>query len=178
MFRCNLPPALLAERLGSLTCHCSYMGVERTPNKSQHRKLTLEKKILPLLLLGFKLATFQSRDWRSTNTLCWLQGHSKHYIKVLDHRPHSPNLAPRDWVFVCVCVCVCFKLKERQAGRKSTRSRIYQKPTFLSSTLYLLQSTEVLFRCVRSGFNSVWPVEICTLKACKSLVEIWSLVSV
>ena len=30
--------------------YCSNTGVERTPNKSQHTKLTLEKKILPPLL--------------------------------------------------------------------------------------------------------------------------------
>ena len=30
--------------------------MEQTPNKSQHRKLTLEKKILPLLLLGLNLS--------------------------------------------------------------------------------------------------------------------------
>ena len=30
-------------------------------NKSQHRKSTMEKKILPLLLQGFKPATFQSQ---------------------------------------------------------------------------------------------------------------------
>ena len=35
-------------------------GVEGTPNKSQHTKLTLEKKILLLLLPGFELTTFQS----------------------------------------------------------------------------------------------------------------------
>ena len=34
------------------------MGMERIPNKSQHTKLTLEKKILLPLLLGFELATF------------------------------------------------------------------------------------------------------------------------
>ena len=34
-------------------------------NKSQHRKSTLEKKILPPLLQGFEPATFQSRVWRS-----------------------------------------------------------------------------------------------------------------
>ena len=28
-------------------------GVERTPNKSQHTKLTLEKNIFPPLLTGF-----------------------------------------------------------------------------------------------------------------------------
>ena len=41
-------------------CHCGNTGVELTPNKSQHTKLTLEKTILPLLLLGFELATFRS----------------------------------------------------------------------------------------------------------------------
>ena len=29
MFRCNLPPALLAEQPGSLTCHCSNTGWDR-----------------------------------------------------------------------------------------------------------------------------------------------------
>ena len=33
----------------------------RTSNRSQHTKLTLEKKILPPLLPGFELATFRSR---------------------------------------------------------------------------------------------------------------------
>ena len=65
VFRCNLPPALLAEWPGSFTCHCGNMGVKRTPNKSQHTQLTLEKKILPPLLPGFELATFRSRVRRS-----------------------------------------------------------------------------------------------------------------
>ena len=60
VFRCNLRPALLAEWPGSFTCHCGNTGMERTPNKSQHTKLTLEKKILWLLLPGFELATFLS----------------------------------------------------------------------------------------------------------------------
>ena len=47
VFRCNLPSALLAEWPGSFTCHCSNTGVQRTPNKSQHTKLTLEKKNSP-----------------------------------------------------------------------------------------------------------------------------------
>ena len=64
MFQCNLAPALFEEWTGSFTCHCSNTGVEQTPNMSQHIKLTLEKKILLLLLPGFKLATFQSRIWR------------------------------------------------------------------------------------------------------------------
>ena len=69
VFRCNLPPALLAEWQGSFTCHCGNTGLERTPNKSQHTKLTLEKKILPPLLPGFELVTRQSRVRRSTNEL-------------------------------------------------------------------------------------------------------------
>ena len=46
---------------GSFTCHCGNTGVERAPNKSQHTKLTLEKKILPPPLPGFELTTFRSR---------------------------------------------------------------------------------------------------------------------
>ena len=64
VFRCNLPPALLAEWPGSFTCHCGNTGLERTPRKSQHTKLTLEKKILPPLLPGFELATFRPRARR------------------------------------------------------------------------------------------------------------------
>ena len=65
MFRCNLLPALFAEWPGSFTCHCGNRGVECTPNKSQHTKLILEKKIFPLLLLGFELTTFWSWVWCS-----------------------------------------------------------------------------------------------------------------
>ena len=69
VFSCNLPSALLAEWPGSFTCQCGNPGVERTQNKSQHKKLTLEKKILPLFLPGIELATFRSRVRRSNNKL-------------------------------------------------------------------------------------------------------------
>ena len=65
----NLPPALLAEWPGSFMCHCRNTEVKRTPNKSQHTKLTLEKKILSPLLPGFELAAVWSRVWHSTNKL-------------------------------------------------------------------------------------------------------------
>ena len=39
--------------------------MERTPNKSQHTKFTLEKKILPSFLPGFELPTFRLRVLRS-----------------------------------------------------------------------------------------------------------------
>ena len=45
----NLLPALLAE-IGVFYVPLRQHGVERTPNKSQHTKLTPEKKILPPLL--------------------------------------------------------------------------------------------------------------------------------
>ena len=41
---------ILAEWPRSFMCLCGITGVEQTPQKSQHRKLTLKKKI-PLLLL-------------------------------------------------------------------------------------------------------------------------------
>ena len=67
VFRCNLPPALFAKWPGSFTCHCGNTGMERTPNKSQHTKLPLEKKILPPLLPRLELATFRRRVQHSTN---------------------------------------------------------------------------------------------------------------
>ena len=69
---CNLPPALWAEWLGSFTCHCGNTGVEQTPNKSQHTKLTLEKKIFPLLLPGFKLKLFDHKSGTLTSKLSQL----------------------------------------------------------------------------------------------------------
>ena len=61
VYRCNLPPALLAEWPGSFTCHCGNTGMEQTLNKSRYTKLTLEKKVLQPPLPGFKLCTFWSR---------------------------------------------------------------------------------------------------------------------
>ena len=73
---------LLAEWPGPFACHCGNTGVERTPNKSQHTKLTLEKKILPPPLLpGFELATFRSRFQRSTNKLFKILPDLTHAVK-------------------------------------------------------------------------------------------------
>ena len=55
----------LVEWPGSFTCQSGSTGVEWPSNKSQHTKLTLEKKILPPLLPGFELATYRSRVRRS-----------------------------------------------------------------------------------------------------------------
>ena len=45
--------------------HCDNTRMGRTPNKSQHTKLILEKKIRPPLLPGFELATLRSQVRRS-----------------------------------------------------------------------------------------------------------------
>ena len=44
MFRCNLPPALLAEWPGSLMCHCGNTGVEQTLNKVSTQSWLRKKK--------------------------------------------------------------------------------------------------------------------------------------
>ena len=72
MFRCNLPLHFWQNDRGLLRATVVTSGVGRTPNKSQHRKLSLEKKILPPLLPGLELATFWSRVRGSTNELSWL----------------------------------------------------------------------------------------------------------
>ena len=61
-FCCNLPPALLAEWLESFTCYYSNPGWNDDRSMSQHRKLTLENK---MLLLGLKPATFRPQIQRS-----------------------------------------------------------------------------------------------------------------
>ena len=66
LFRCSLPPALL---VGFFTCQCGNTGIKQSPNKNQHRVLTLEKKILPPFLPGFELTTFRSRVRRPINKL-------------------------------------------------------------------------------------------------------------
>ena len=67
VFRCNLPPALLAEWPGSFTCYCITRRWNGYRSKSQHKRLTQEKKILPPLQQGFEPTTFQSRVRRSNH---------------------------------------------------------------------------------------------------------------
>ena len=67
VFSCNLPQALLAEWPGSFTCYYLNTGEKMDTKISQHRELTLEKKILPPLLQGFEPATFQSRVRRTNH---------------------------------------------------------------------------------------------------------------
>ena len=58
VFSCNLAPALLAEWLRSFTCYHKAWKWNGSWNMSGHRKLTMEKKLLPSLLLELKPAPF------------------------------------------------------------------------------------------------------------------------
>ena len=100
MFSCNLPPALLAEWLGSFTCYCSNMGVDGYQNKSQHRKLTLEKKILPPLQQGFEPATFWSRVRRSNHST--IPAPLKQLSLVTFPLLHK-RICSLQWFFVLLC---------------------------------------------------------------------------
>ena len=62
----------LAEWPGSFTCYCGNTGGATDTEMSQHRNVTLEKKILPPLLPGLEPETFRSWVRRSTAELSQL----------------------------------------------------------------------------------------------------------
>ena len=68
MFSCNLPLEFVWQNdRDLLRATAVTRGWNGHRNKSQHRTLTLEKKILPPLLLGFEPATFRSWVRRSNH---------------------------------------------------------------------------------------------------------------
>ena len=69
MFRCNLH---IWQNDGGLLRATAVTCGGTDTEKGQHRKLTLEKKILLLLLPGLKLTTFRSQVGRFTSELSWL----------------------------------------------------------------------------------------------------------
>ena len=74
VFRCNLPSALLAEWLGSFTCHWGNTGGEWTLTKSQLTKLNYGEENSPAAPAGIRTTTYWSRVWRSTDKLSQLPG--------------------------------------------------------------------------------------------------------
>ena len=69
VFCCILPLALQSDRFSGrnlLRATAVTLGWNGYRNKNQHRKLTLEKKILPPILPGRETETFRSRVRRST----------------------------------------------------------------------------------------------------------------
>ena len=69
LFSCSLPPALLAQWQGSFTCYCGTRECDGYRNDSQHRKLTLEKKILWPFLPVVEIPNSRSRVRCSTTEL-------------------------------------------------------------------------------------------------------------
>ena len=67
VFSCNLPQALLAEWPGSFTCYYLNTGEKMDTKISQHRKLTLEKKILPPHFRELEPETIQPYVWHSNH---------------------------------------------------------------------------------------------------------------
>ena len=79
MLQCHFIQSHIVYAYLAVTCHLHFWQNDRDllhatavtrgwngyRNKSQHRKLTLEKKTLPPPLQGFEPATFQSWVWRS-----------------------------------------------------------------------------------------------------------------
>ena len=81
MFSCNLPPALLAEWSALLRATAVTRGWNGYRNKSQNRKLTLEKKILPPFLQGTRLTSHTFRSWVRR---------SNHWVIPPLQEPHCP----------------------------------------------------------------------------------------
>ena len=129
--------------LGSFTCHCSNMGVERTPNKSQHRTLTLEKKILTPLLPGIKPVTFWSWIWCSTN-------HSRIYNCIL--QPHYINRKERKRWASYVDLCLVPQWSSHVPQHTSER-----RPWWWSSALCMSNlARERRRKYSQQSFNSAW----------------------
>ena len=66
-------------------------------NKSQHRKSTLEKKILPPFQQGFEPATFQSRVRRSNHWAIPARMQWTPVIYVFEKRDPSPMKTEHNW---------------------------------------------------------------------------------
>ena len=101
MFSCNLPPVLLAEWPDLLHTTATTRGCNGYQNKSQHRKLTSEKKIL---LPGLKLETFRSWVRYSTTELSPLRGPGIYGAVKVDS-PVLYCMFPRLWYLVNIPRC-------------------------------------------------------------------------
>ena len=103
-----------------LRATAAILGWNGYRNKSQHRQLTLEKKILPALLQGLEPATFRSRVRRSNH---W----------AIPAPPVSVYVCVcvRACVRACVCVCVCAVMicHVRSMARSSETVSVKQTPT-------------------------------------------------
>ena len=69
VFRCNLPPAFLAEWPGLFTCHCGNTGVEWTPNKSRHTNWLWKRQFSHHSCRDSNLQPFDHESGALTNKL-------------------------------------------------------------------------------------------------------------
>ena len=67
MFTCNRQHAFLAEWPGHFACYCGYTGLEWELKKSQHKNLTLEKKIWDQI--RDQTCNFAKVSWHATSEL-------------------------------------------------------------------------------------------------------------
>ena len=80
-------------------------------NKSQHKQLTLEKKILLLLLLGLELTTFRSQSGAVTMlVMCFCLCGVEHFL----YKQTWSSIFPSEWVCVSVHECVHKIERERE----------------------------------------------------------------
>ena len=128
---CTLPPALLAEWLGS----CTFLHVTVVPppgergdggwNKSQHTKLTLEQKILLPLLLGFKLQPFDHESGALNNKL----------ISLAAFIWHCPFVSVPLALSICLLVFLSLNPKVHPVlDEEAACTTIYPLQDILSST--------------------------------------------
>ena len=104
MYSCTLPPALLAEWLGSFTCHCGKTDVERISKQNLAQKVDPGEEHSPAAPAGTR-----TRDLSSPRY------------------PRSPIFVrARACVCVCACVCVracvCVCVCERECVRACVRA--------------------------------------------------------
>ena len=91
--------------------------MERAPNKSQHTKLTLEKKILPPLTPGFELATFRSRVRRSNQ-----QAIPAAQVTL----PKETVMTACDWEWFMICLCICFEFCKLERASETGWRRMFR----------------------------------------------------
>ena len=77
------------------------MGVEWTPNKSQHAKLTLEKKILPPLLPGFEICNLLI-----TSPALYQQAIMRQCVFLIMSAHYCMHVCVSMHAYICACVHV------------------------------------------------------------------------
>ena len=133
---------------GLLRANAVTQGVECTPNKSQHTKLTLKKKILQPFLPGFQLTTFRS----------WLQRSNQQVILA----PFTRTI--KEHVLMCfhaLSKCLCRFLPAFESD--------FWFSVFVSS--FLFQCLFLLFFLFQHFAGKVYLLDSCMLSAVWTLHE-------